>query len=492
MDRRGTEGLMDWEPERQLGIDPSSPFAAALPKKFGLSPFETPVSRFSKVSNDPFASVVRKSSPLKQDHPAPPHAAFFSPQIQNKPSGPAFRNPAFTTPRNPAFTTPQKRFEDTPMSEVSDADSSPAMTDTSILPADTPDIEHIGMKSAATPSPIKLMFNRNVERNRLAGKGELPKSGPRDKVRKRKRLFGDRDVGSVRSRLPHESDESDSDIPEGSKALVKNSKQKKIRKRGWLSDFLAALSDNPNAPAVLSRWLQLGANILLTCLAFIVVIEIGKQVRNDLSLEGERAKADLISEIGKCAEEFSRNRCSPKAERPPYLDVVCNEWEVCMHRDPNIIIQTNISVRKVAEILNEFVGVISYKTWAFLLTIFLATLFATNVGFGRLRDPGPSHHTNAPAPAPPLQSPPAMAPMLPVPSDGYFWAPVGMTPKSVRKQLLGEATDTDDSPVQRAIMAPPQTPSLRRSPSKEYRDRERERDRSPSKGSRQRSPSKNY
>ncbi|KAK0737413.1 Di-sulfide bridge nucleocytoplasmic transport domain-containing protein [Apiosordaria backusii] len=483
MDRRGTEGLMDWEPERQHAIDPSSPFAA-LPKKFTLSSFETPVSRFSKVSNDPFASVVRKSSPLKpQDHPAPPHASFFAPQLHNKPSGPAFRNPA--------FTTPQKRFEDTVMSEVSDAESSPAMTDTSILPADTPDVEHIGMKSAATPSPIKLMWNRNLDRNRLAGKGELPKSAPRDKVRKRKRLFGDRDVGSVRSRLQHDSDDSDSDLPEGSRALVKSSKQKKDRKRGWLSNFLAALSDNPSAPAVLSRWLQLGANIVLMCLAFTIVFGVVGQVRDDLSHEAEHARAALQTKITKCAEEFSRNNCSPKALRPPALDVICNEWETCMAQDPNGIVQTNISVRKVAEILNEFVGVMSYKTWAFLLTLFLGTLFATNIGFGRLRDSGPSHHSHAPAPAHPLQSPPAMAPMLPVSSDGYFWAPVGMTPKSVRKQLLGEATDTDNSPDQRAIM-PPQTPSLRRSPSKEYRDRERERDRSPSKGSRQRSPSKNY
>ncbi|KAK0664477.1 Di-sulfide bridge nucleocytoplasmic transport domain-containing protein [Cercophora samala] len=482
MDRRGTEGLMDWEPERKPAIDPSSPFAA-LPKKFALSSFETPVSRFSKVSNDPFASVVRKSSPLKQDHPAPPHAAFFSPQLQNKPSGPAFRNPA--------FTTPQKRFEDVAMSEVSDAESSPAMTETSFLPADTPDIEHIGMKSAATPSPIKLMFNRNLDRNRTAGKGELPKSGVRDKVRKRKRLFGDRDVGSVRSRLPHDSDESDSDMPEGSRALVKSSKQKKNRKRGWLSDFLAALSDNPHAPAILSRWLQLGANVILMCLAFIIVFEIIKQVRADLSQEAEKAIVELQMEIKKCAEEFTRNSCSPKANRPPALDAVCNNWQSCMEKDPYGIVQTNISVRKVAEILNEFVGIISYKTWAFLLTLFLATLFATNMGFGRLRDSGPSHHPHAPAPAPPLQSPPAMAPMLPVSSDGFFWAPVGMTPKSVRKQYLGEATDTDNSPDMRAIM-PPQTPSMRRSPSKEYRERERERDRSPSKGSRQRSPSKNY
>ncbi|KAK4673887.1 hypothetical protein QC763_115890 [Podospora pseudopauciseta] len=484
MDHRGTEGLMDWEPERKHAIDPSSPFAA-LPKKFTLSSFETPVSRFSKVSNDPFASAVRKSSPLKQDHPAPPHASFFSPQLQNKPSGPAFRNPA--------FTTPQKRFEDVPMSEVSDAESSPAMTDTSILPADTPDIEHIGMKSAATPSPIKLMWNRNLDRNRTAGKGELPKSGARDKVRKRKRLFGDKDVGSVRSRLAHDSDDSDSDIPESSKALVTSSKQKRDKKRGWLSNFLATLSDNPNAPAILSRWLQLGANILLMCLAFIIVFEMIKQVRSDLSREADKAIAALQQEIRQCAEQFTQNACSPKATRAPYMETVCTQWEICMQQDPHGIATTNISVRKVAEILNEFVGVISYKTWAFLLTIFLATLLATNMGFGRLRDTGSFQHPRAPAPAPPLQSPPAMAPMLPVSSDGFFWAPVGMTPKSVRKQLLSEETETetDSTPMMRAIM-PPQTPSMRRSPSKEYRDRERERDRSPSKGFRQRSPSKNY
>lgn len=77
------------------------------------------------------------------------------------------------------------------------------------------------------------------------------------------------------------------------------------------------------------------------------------------------------------------------------------------------------------------------------------------------------------------------------PSQAYIWAPISQTPRHIRRGLFAagadEATDTDNSPDQvRAIMAPPQTPSGRRSPSRG----EKGRGRSPAKFGR--SPSKGY
>lgn len=104
------------------------------------------------------------------------------------------------------------------------------------------------------------------------------------------------------------------------------------------------------------------------------------------------------------------------------------------------------------------------------------------------------HHHNVRPAADPLQSPPAaLPPMLGShdPRQAYIWAPIGETPRHVRRGIFAaaanDATDTEGEgyspePASRALM-PPQTPlnNRRRSP---------ERGRSPSKASR--SPSKGY
>jgi hypothetical protein len=45
------------------------------------------------------------------------------------------------------------------------------------------------------------------------------------------------------------------------------------------------------------------------------------------------------------------------------LDGPCNEWEACMAQDASAIMKVQISARNVAEIMNEFVGVLTFKTW---------------------------------------------------------------------------------------------------------------------------------
>ncbi|KAK3996366.1 Di-sulfide bridge nucleocytoplasmic transport domain-containing protein [Cladorrhinum sp. PSN332] len=493
MERRGMEGHMDWEYQNQPTVDPTSPFVN-LPQKLPLSSFNSPANKFSRVSTDPFANAARRSSPLKprEDQPKPPHSSFFTPQV-NRPLAPAFRNPA--------FNTPQKRFDGPVLSEFSDVESSPAFTDeTSIMPAETPDVDRYQdspTKLAFTPSPTKSLFGKTLLRNhhQASGKGDLLRSG-RDKIRKRKRLTNDRDVGSVRPRLPHDSDDSDSDyeaalaqqLTQESKA-VKSSRRGKEETTGVIGGFLSTVSNHPSAPAILSRWLQFGINLMVVSFVLYAVFSVYAQIRYDLHHANEQARNELINRMNVCSEHFRRNGCAPKANRPPALDAPCNEWEMCMNQDANAIKKMQVSVRNVAEILNEFVGVLTLKAWGFLFSLFAMVLIAGNVGFGA------SRHELPPAmpakPAEPVQPPPVVPPMLGHsihhnPSQAYIWAPIGHTPRSVRKTLFAdEATDTDNSPDYKMIM-PPQTPSGRRSPSKGDRDR------SPSKGVRARSPSKGY
>ncbi|KAK3383484.1 Di-sulfide bridge nucleocytoplasmic transport domain-containing protein [Lasiosphaeria ovina] len=476
MDRRTFEGPMDWEYQHAPPVDASSPFAK-IPQRPPMPSFESP-SRFGRENPNIFAApAAPRSSPFKQqDQPRPPHASFFKPQLQNRPSAPQFRNPA--------FTTPQKRLDELVFSEFSGAESSPAMTDASEAPPDTPDIdrdEDFGKMTITPHSAGKALFSKSMQRSRTPGRGEIVR-GNRDKVRKRKRLQGDRDVGTGRARLAHASDDSDSDWEEGSSSGARKYGKGKGSGRGWFSGFLAAVSDHPSAPAILSKWLQLGVNVVLLSLILFGILAILSQVRSDLSHASEKARAAIASEMALCADHYVKNNCSPKNGRPPALDGPCNEWESCMNQDAMAVMKVQISARNIAEIMNEFVGVITIKTWGFILSLFLVTVVASNVGFGFLRESTLANaHAHAMRPAEPLHSQPAGLSMLGSqmhdPHQAYIWAPISETPRHVRRNLfVDDGTDTENSPEAKFIM-PPQTPSGRRSPSKG------ERGRSPSKGS---------
>jgi len=475
MDRRTFESPMDWEYQNGPPVDQSSPFAK-FSQKPPVSSFDSP-SKFGRNNTNPFETATpSRMSPFKQDQPRPPHASFFNPQLSRKPSAPQFRNPA--------FTTPQRRVDELAYSEFSGAESSPAMTDTSEMPVDTPETDRrddLGKASVTTAS--RSIFSTSPIRSRTPGRGEIAR-GNRDKVRKRKRLQSDRDVGSVRSRLPHDSDESDSDWEDGSQRRIKGQGKGQQPKKGMVSSFLAAVSDHPSAPAILSKWLQLGVNIILLGIVLFGILAILSQIRSDLYHASEKAREALVAQAKACERDYIQNHCFPKESRPRRLEQDCNEWEACMNQNVEDVLLVQVSAKNLAEIMNEFVGVLTFKTWGFIMSLFLVAVVASNIGFGHLRE---STLSTPARPAESLQSP-AAHPLLGAaahdPSQAYIWAPIQTPGHRIRRNVFAnEASDTDNSPDVKSIM-PPQTPSGRRSLSKG------ERGRSPAKG--MRSPSKGY
>ncbi|KAH8884400.1 hypothetical protein GQ53DRAFT_786299 [Thozetella sp. PMI_491] len=480
MNRRTFEGPMDWEYQNQPPVDMSSPFAKLSQQRPPTS-FDSPF-KFGRQHPNPFAAAGAKSSPLKpsssqqQPESPPPHTSYFNPQVP-RPSAPSFRNPA--------FTTPQKRIDELQFSEMSGAESSPAMTDTSEMPPDTPDVDRdddYGM-TITQHTANRALFSKSAVRSRTPGRGEVPR-GNRDKVRKRKRLQGDRDVGSVRPRLPHESDESDSDVDGASQD--RRAGGKKGPRQGWFGGFLTAIGNHPSAPTILARWLQLSINLLLVGVLLWVGLAVLNTVRSDLAHATEKARSELLNQMSQCKDHYQVNRCFPKAERLPAIAEDCERWEACMNQDQDAVMRIQVSAKNFAEVLNEFVGVISVKAWVFVISLFGVMVLANNVGFGHLRD---SHMHEPIKPAPAFPSQPAGGPphMLTSPQhdphQAYIWAPISQTPRHIRRDLLAADTDTDNSPPHFRAIMPPQTPS-RRSPSKGDRGR------SPTKANR--SPSKGY
>ncbi|KAL5906792.1 hypothetical protein ACKVV1_011196 [Pyricularia oryzae] len=497
-DQRSYEGHMDWEYHNNKGpVDATSPFAQASQRGAKLSSFASPAPpQYPSMRPNPFSKpdITMTDSPFKTQAQKASQSSIFSSSLQNHPRATPFRNTA--------FTTPQRRVDEL-ASEMSGAETSPALTDISEAAMDNtpePDSRDDFGKMTITPARAKHLFAASPTRStaaHISGRGELPRprdARSHDRVRKRRRQFGDRDVGSVRPRLHADSDQSDVDVDdedssrEGSRS-GNNRRQRRRDNPGWLSNFLTTIHDHPNAPVIMSWWIQFAVNLSFALMGVAAFAVMGHMILADFRYAASEARSKLLAEMEACTHEYTKNRCAPKVDRLPALGVVCDEWEICMNQDPEKIKSLAISSKQMAITINEFFNVLSFKAWGFILSLIIIFLLANNLGHSKFRQSMASEvksqQASAPAPSqhlfPPSQDP----------KQAFIWAPV--TPKNLRRGIFlkDDASETDESPQSdvKAIM-PSQTPSNRRSPSKGERDRDRDRFRaySPSK----RSPTKFY
>ncbi|KAI7776022.1 hypothetical protein LA080_005892 [Diaporthe eres] len=492
MNRRGAEGPMDGLEFQNVQVDKSSPFfqfaqqPPALPSQNSAAP-----SFATFGAPNPFKTGAPKNgSPLRQQSfPRPPERSMFSPSLSRQYTAPPLRNPAFTTarPSTPAFTTPQKdRFEDSVMSETP-IDDSPAMTDAS-GPADTPDFDDSAFLDPMSLSTPDHLVRRNLFSEKKSGKGELPRQDwfQRDKVRKRVRMERDKDIGSTRSRLPDGRDEDDSD-DDDDEPTGRRSRRK--RDLGWLHHILTSISSNPNAPMIISWYLQVLFNAACGGVVLWMAWGIISAIRGEVLYSSEKARAQLLEEMNACSRRYIENKCSPIQDRLPALEGMCNEWETCMSQDSNVVAGVKASAGHLADILNEFFSRLSWKATVTLSSFSIIAMFACNIAFSKFRHNYREHSLTQPNPGAQYQSLGPMGfPMSPDKSQAYIFAPIGHTPKHIRRAFLQDDTESEASPDAR-FLPPPVTPS-RRSPSKGDRSSPIKVDRSPSKGERSRSPSK--
>jgi hypothetical protein len=306
----------------------------------------------------PKSSQVRPPAGGQENQAPPPSTSIFSPQIQKQFTGSSFRNPA--------FTTPQKRVDEIAFSEASGAEDSPALSEVSEMPRDTPDFDRREDLSRSTIRPStanKALFSKtgSFNRSRTPGRGEIPR-GQRDKVRKRKRLAGDRDIGSVRSRVPHDSDDSDSDWESKSVYRSASRRRAKVEDSGILSRLLGGITAHPDAPAALGRWFQLTINILMVAFCVWCVWGFIRMMRSDLAKATESQRAKLINAMAICKRQYLENNCAPDL-RAPALAGQCDEWEACMNQDHMSIMEMQVSAKNVADIINEFSGALNLRAW---------------------------------------------------------------------------------------------------------------------------------
>lgn len=461
---------MDWEYQGTGALDPTSPFTQAA--KNGQNVFASPSKPLSRPN--PFGNL---STPSKSQHPTPQRSTF-TPQLPPKPSAPVFRNPAFTTPRRP--------FDEPALSEVSGAEDSPALTETSDFPNDTPEVDRMGdVSMGGTTSPSKidksLRYGKSAHSSKkhASGRGEI--RGSRDMsavdfLRKRKRHNYDKDVGTrYRGQI---WDESDADSDDSLASQVHNRSRSRRNKsgppRGVVGSLFHMLDEHPNAPDNLYRWIQLLVNFSLVSMFAYIGWTVVDTVRSDINNANEAARMELMSKMTECQNQYTINGCSKK-DRPALQDM-CDKWFDCMMQNPESIMKVKVTAIQIAEIFNEFSDAMNIKAWGFFLALLLLCAFANNLTLGRWTKATPA----APAPSASIHD----ATIPPESGHGFMWIPV-QTPRTNRHAILDEGTDTDSSPPKmRPLLAAPYTPSGRRSPSKRERSLSPVKyGRTPSKGS---------
>ncbi|KAK0390573.1 hypothetical protein NLU13_0077 [Sarocladium strictum] len=471
MERRTYEGHMDWEWQNGGAKDPTSPFAqASRPNQPSI--FSSPAKASSRPNPFLQQSPKRPSSPTKP-LPALPVASSFAPHISAKTTASPFRNPAFTTPRKP--------FDEQVFSEQED---SPALTEASDLPNDTPEADRMSdIVMSGSITPTKIDKSSRYGRSGLASKKHTPGRGEirshrelagGDMVRKRKRANLDRDVSSVSRRI--HQDWEDSDVDSDASYMARPSRGKKQSKpKGLVGSMLHMLDEHPNAPDNLYRWIQLLVNFFIVFIFVYIGWAVVDTVRSDIRTANEAARQELMSKMTECQTQYTMNECSKKDR--PALRVMCDEWYECMIQNPEAIMRVKVTAKQIAEIINEFSETMNLKAWGFFFAILIVCAFANNLTLGRhsmAKGAGPAPAQSSAAVHDPSVPPEAV--------PGFMWVPV-QTPRMQRHGLLEEAdgTDTDASPP-RMKMLPPYTPSGRRSPSKTERARSPVKYKSPVKG----------
>lgn len=244
--------------------------------------------------------------------------------------------------------------------------------------------ENAGADVTPEPLPAKppkrnSLFNMYGRFAPSPGRGEIPKAKDFSNVlvrRVHKRRRRDRDIDRQRHRVNDDSDQQSNADDDEPPASPSKSRPKQNEQRSYptyrdipvFSTLFTFLEAHPHAPRILSFYTQLAFNTAIIVLGLYLLVAFIFTIWSDINQESEKASAEILAEMTVCAKSFVENRCGGEdGKRLPALEVVCDNWERCMNRDPQMVGRAKLSAHAIAEIVNSFIEPISYKTMVGLL-----------------------------------------------------------------------------------------------------------------------------
>jgi hypothetical protein len=177
------------------------------------------------------------------------------------------------------------------------------------------------------------------------------------RVRKRRRT--EREKATLTGRNYSFDSDSDGDIGEDRRREHRGI-QNTVPQQGWLASVLTFVASKPTLPYILSYYPQLIFNLFISLFGIYLLISFYFAVQAEVNRESVIAAGAVIAEMAQCAAKYTENKCAPNT-RLPALEAVCQSWESCMNRDPEMVGRAKISARTFAEIFNNFIEPISWK-----------------------------------------------------------------------------------------------------------------------------------
>lgn len=248
-------------------------------------------------------------------------------------------------------------------------------------------------KFAPSPGRMAKPFNDALER----------------RIHKRRRRaqhfdsHGDKQL--VRSRQSSNDTDSDEAIASAARAISSPSKRSPSKSNfqnplpnfetntrpGLFTNLFTFITTYPDAPLIISRYLQVFFNFLILSGIFYLLYSFYATIQSDVDRASDEAMAEILAEMSLCSKQYVENQCGA-ATRLPALETVCSNWEICMNRDPAAVKRARLSAHTFAEIFNSFVEPISLKTMAFTSTLVVLSIVVSNATFTFYRKQYEAHH----------------------------------------------------------------------------------------------------
>ncbi|KAI9820316.1 MAG: hypothetical protein M1827_005938 [Pycnora praestabilis] len=357
MDIRTHESPMDFEWQTHGPADESSPF-----HKLAMSHRQSQMdNQAKKRTHSIFESPSKSPNPSLRE---PLSQTFLFSQTPSSKPASAFRNPSFTTPR---------MFDTDMFSSGPENPSSPENADGEDTP-EPPSWNAVGKMSTAMTQFVgeqvgkqqPLLGNYGKFGGISPGRGKVPRGKYSDaitkKVHKRRRREAEKDYRLASRRPSEEESESDGQgsRPSSSEGPNNRNNINNAQPLDFLPRMLYLIETHPNLPHILSFYAQLILNFFLVFVFMYLVYSFWATIRSDVDKKSEEVAAETLAEMAMCAQSYVENRCD-RSSRVPAMEIVCNNWEKCMNKDPSSVGRARVSAHTFAEIFNSFIEPISYK-----------------------------------------------------------------------------------------------------------------------------------
>lgn len=137
-------------------------------------------------------------------------------------------------------------------------------------------------------------------------------------------------------------------------------------------------------PYVLSTYLQLIINFIVSGYGIYLIYNIIKTIRTDVNNKLSQHSSHITIEIENCRRNYYDNNCSPDLIVPA-LEKPCEYWLKCMNRNPDEVSnKSSISAETLGVLINSLIEPLGLKFFL-IFSGFIVLIFLCNFTFGFIR-----------------------------------------------------------------------------------------------------------